>query len=35
MGLRPSRMDGRIKLMQTWATIMGEKALGEDATPNG
>ena len=35
MGLRPSRMDGRIKLMQTWATIMGEKDLGEDPTPNG
>ena len=34
-GLRPFRMDGRIKFMQTWAMIMGERTLGEDATPNG
>ena len=34
-GLRPFRMDGRIKFMQTWVIIMGERTLGEDATPNG
>ena len=33
-GLRPFIMDGRIRFMQTWAIIMGEKTLSEDATPN-